>query len=321
MKTSIEHAWDAARERVTGSQISEGGLILFRIDELSEQGSYGGVDEFAHALFAIEVGAVPPLIPLESRALDYFRYERKATKTWLMVIRLRKKELEPVFAKLCQDLIDRIEAANQVEDVLCLARTRIDLWKKLFDSTESGLLQDFQIKGLIAELLFLDSQLLEGAPAKQWLAVVCAWVGPSGADQDFLFSDRAIEVKAIGPSSEGVGISSLDQLCSPLPLILHVQTVRRASPDETRAVTLNKIVTRIEARIRREPAALQVFRDALISAGYVTHPHYDEVAFEPMLTEEFQVDSAFPRLIPREIPIGISSASYVLSLRSIRNRH
>lgn len=318
MKTSIERAWDAARERAAGAQLSEGGLALFRIDETASLGTYGGIDELGHVFLAIEVDTAPPLIPLESAALDYFRYERRATNTWLMAFRLKKEDLASVFARLCQDLIDRVMAAQSVDEVMQLVRSRITLWKKLFDAGEAGVLQEFRIKGLIGELLFLECQLHGVETASGTLEVIRGWVGPSGADQDFIYSARAIEVKSIGPSSQAVAVSSLQQLSSPLPLFLHVRTLRKASPQEPEAVTLNQLVARIEARLIPEPAALHGFRDALLDAGYVTHPHYDTVAFESMLTEEFPVDDSFPRLVPSSVPLGISAATYTVSLRAIR---
>jgi hypothetical protein len=318
MKTSIERAWDAARDRASGAQLREGGLVLFRVDETASVGSYGGVDELGQVLLAIEVDTPPPLIPLESAALDYFRFERTATRTWLMALRLKKSELTSVFARLCQDLIDRVTAVQGVDEVMRLVRSRIALWKKLFDADEAGVLQDFQIKGLIGELLFLESQLHGTGKPNGTLEVICGWVGPSGADQDFIYSARAVEVKSIAPSSQDVTISSLEQLSSPLPLMLHIRTLRRASPQEAHAVTLSQLAARIEAQLISEPTALQTFRDALLNSGYVANPHYDTVAFESMLTEEFQVDDSFPRLVPRSVPPGINAVTYTVSLRAIR---
>lgn len=318
MTTLLERAWSAARERASGVESSEGGLHLIRIDDSSRWGCFGGVDDHNHVLLAVEVATRPPLIPLQSNALDYFRIERRASTSWLMVIRLKTRDLDSVFERLCQDLIDRVCRVADSEEVIRIVRTRISLWKKLFDENESGVLAEFRVKGLIVELLFLESKVAQDKSPSGCLESVTAWVGPTGADQDFVFSDHAVEVKAIGPSSEGVSISSLQQLSSPLPLTLHVRTVRKASPESPAAVTLNDLVSRIEATVSKEPTALHAFKDALISAGYVTNPHYDTVAFEPMLVEDFRVDQDFPRLTPQGVPVGISTATYVVSLRAIR---
>lgn len=316
MKTLIEQAWLAASSKAGIAPAKAGDYVLFRVDERSERNVYGGVDSDGSLLLAIEVGSLPPLIEMRSTALDYFRQERKGLGAWLMVFRLRRVELTSVFGRLCQDLIDEILGVGSDEALLGVVRKRISLWQRLFEDGGNGLLADFQVKGLVAELLFLESQLTGGV--RQPLEMVNGWVGPSGGDQDFIFSDESVEVKAIGPNSEGVTISSLQQLESKAPLHLSVWTLRSASPTEPRAETLNDVVARIERIFAPQPAALGLFRDALLEAGYVVHPYYSDLAFEPMFVEEFSVNETFPRLTQSSVPTGIASATYVVSLHQIR---
>ena len=316
MKTLIERAWDAATSKADATPPKNGDYVLFRVDERSPRNIYGGVDSEGSLLLAIEVGCLPPLIEIRSTALDYFRKERKGLNAWLLVFRLRLVDLAPVFGRLCQDLIDKIQGAASDDVLLGVVRKRISLWQRLFEDGRDGRLADFQVKGLIAELLFMKSLLTEGV--REPLEVASGWLGPSGNDQDFIFSDEAVEVKAIGPNSEGVSISSLQQLDSTSPLRLHIFTLRRASPTEPRAVTLNDLVSEIERLLSPQPAALGLFLDALLEAGYVMHPRYSEVAFEPMLVEEFSVNNSFPRLTQSSVPTGIASATYVVSLHQIR---
>lgn len=318
MKTSIERVWDAALEKAGTSPPKLGEYLIFLLDEHSEKKIYGGVDGEGACLLAIEVRRKPPAVAVKSGALDYFRHQRKGFETWLMVLRLRREDLSPVFGRLCQDLIDEI-AGSQDEDALVkLVHRRLALWQKLFDSGNSGLLAEYQIKGLLAELLFMESVL--GERKHGMSEVATAWVGPSGADQDFQFSNEAVEVKAVGPGARGVTISSLRQLYGPLPIFLSLWTLRPASPDEATAITLNGIVARLEQRLVPAPNALASFRDALLEAGYVEHPHYDEIAFEPMQVEHFPVDDRFPKLTTTMVPAGIESAVYVISLQEVRER-
>lgn len=316
MKTSIEHAWQAASSKAVVSPPKGGDYVLFRVDESVRRNIYGGIDSEGFLLLAIEVGSLPPLIDIRSSALDYFRQERKGAPAWLMVFRLRLVELAPVFGRLCQDLIDKIQDVGSDETLLGVVRRRIALWQRLFENGANGLLADFQVKGLLAELLFMESQLI--GEARQPLEMANAWTGPSGGDQDFIFSDESVEVKAIGPNSEGVTINSLQQLESVAPLRLSIWTLRSASPEEPRAEALNDVVARIEHVFAQQPAALGLFRDALLEAGYVVHPRYSELAFEPMLVEEFSVDETFPRLIQSTVPEGVVSATYAVSLHKIR---
>lgn len=319
MKTSIEQAWDSALRKTQGSPPSEGELVVFRVDEHSSKSCYGGVDSEGNLLLAIEVKTLPPPIEIRSAALDFFRHERRGRQTWLMVFRLRVPALTSVFGRLCQDLINEIESIDTESALLAVVQRRIALWQKLFEKGPDGLLADFQIKGLLAELLYMESQLTSGV--REPLEMAAGWLGPSGGDQDFMFSDQAVEVKAVGPFSEGVSISSLQQLESSVPLILHVRTMRAASPAEPNSETLNAATARIEQIVATNPQALALFRGALLEAGFVAHPRYSEVAFEPIGVEEFSVEGVFPRLTVSSVPLGIASATYVLSLQHLRSGH
>lgn len=319
MKTLIEEIWRMACAKAGSSSPKLGDYVIFRIDENSEKGAYAGVDSEGHVLLAVEVHRVPPWINMHSTALDYFRQERKGGNAWLMVLRLRREELSPVFAQLCQDLVDEIDAAPSEDDVLELVRRRLLLWEKLFSDERDGYLLDFQVKGLVAELLFMKSLLVEGLRSP--LEIANGWAGPAGGDQDFQFSNEAIEVKAIGPDSSGVSISSLQQLEAGQTLRLSVWTLRSASPKEDSATTLNSLVSRLEQIFIPYPDALALFRDALLEVGYVENPRYDELGFEPMQVEDFAVGEHFPRLTPSSVPAGIQSATYVLSLQMIRSEN
>lgn len=318
MKNSIERTWDTALEKVRVTPAKEDGYLIFLLDDMAERKVYGGVDAEQNVVLAIEVGTKPASATLKSGALDYFRLRREGFGTWLMVLRLRRPELLPVFGRLCQDLIDEIAKTEDEIALIRLVHRRLALWQRLFDQSGAGLLEPHQVMGLLAELLFMGSVLDAGM--RQPSEVAAAWVGPSKADQDFRFTDEAIEVKAVGPGARGVTISSLRQLDGILPVSMSIWTMRPASGDEPGAVTLNRLVARLEQRFIPDPHALGVFRDSLLEAGYIEHPQYDEIAFEPMQTEQFVVDDDFPRLTNSTMPDGISAATYVLSLHFLRTR-
>lgn len=318
MNTSIEKAWFSAIEKARAAPPKVDSYIFFLLDDLAAKKVYGGVDAENNVVLAIEVSTKPAAAVLKSAALDYFRLRREGFDTWLMVLRLRRPELSPVFGRLCHDLIDEIQNTDDEDKLIRFVHRRLALWQRLFDQSGAGLLESHQIMGLLAELLYMDSVLSGGQ--RTALEVASAWVGPSGADQDFRFSAEAVEVKAIGPGARGVTISSLRQLDGVLPVSLSVWTMRPASSEEKGAFTLNGLTTSLEQRFASDPVALASFRESLLEVGYFEHPHYDELAFEPLLTEQFTVDGKFPRLTIAGVPVGITSATYVLSLDSLRSK-
>jgi hypothetical protein len=317
MKTTVETIWreliDTSERRPVGADK----FILRRIDPAAEIDIYAGIDATANRMLAVGVGERPPMIKLDSTALDYFRQQRSSGQ-WLMALRLKQPALAEVFGQLCQDLIDATADVTGAANLIALVQARLELWMKLFANGHTGLLEPYQMKGLVAELLVFDSMLQGGVRSQ--LEIAHAWVGPLGADQDFVFSDEAIEVKAIGPSSEVVSISSLQQLDCVVPLRLSVQTLRPASPDDDKAVSLNTIALRIEGQLASTPDALSLFRRRLLEAGYVECPYYDTVRFEVSAGEWFTVGERFPRLIAATVPDGIASASYAVSMTRIRQR-
>lgn len=318
MKTSIERAWDSAIEKARDAPLKDDGYFFFLLDELADKKVYGGVDAAYNVALAIEVSAKPATTFLKSAALDYFRIRREGFDTWLMVLRLRRPDLSPVFGRLCQDLIDEVVNTDDEETLIRLVQRRLTLWQRLFEQNGAGLLESHQTMGLLAELLYMNSVL--SAEERSASEIAAAWVGPSGADQDFRFSNEAVEVKAIGPGARGITINSLRQLDGVLPVSLSVWTIRPASTGETGAFTLNRLIASLEQRFTSDPVALAAFRESLLEAGYVEHPYYDEVAFDPLRTEQFMVADGFPRLTTANVPVGITSATYVLSLDSLRSR-
>lgn len=315
MKTRVETIWEELVDTSDHRPVGTDKFLLRRIDPTAGFDIYAGIDAAANRMLAVGLDKRPPMIKLDSSALDYFRQQRASGK-WLIALRLKEPALAEVFGQLCQDLIDATAKVTGEPELIALVQARLELWMKLFANGHAGLLEPYQIKGLVAELLVFDSILQEGVRSQ--LDVAHAWVGPLGADQDFVFSDEAIEVKAISPTSEVVSISSLQQLDCAVPLRLRVQTLRLASPDDDKTVSLNVIALHIEGQLARTPNALSLFRERLLEGGYIECPYYDTIRFEVLADERFTIGERFPRLIAATVPDGIASASYAVSMTRIR---
>jgi hypothetical protein len=315
--TRIETIWSEILKGTRVRPLAEGNYKLLRIDPAFRFNVFAGLDSAGCVMLAIGVASPPPALKLESNSLDYFRQQRN-DGSWLMALRLRQAGLSGVFGRLCQDLVDAMDVVLDEGALVELFRSRLALWKRLFDHGLGGLLEPYQVKGLIAELLVLEAILLDGRRSP--LEAATAWVGPSGADQDFLFWDEAIEVKAVSPEADSISISSLQQLDSLVPIRITVYTMRPASPDEPDCIGLNTLVPRVEGCLASSPEALCVFRGRLLEVGYVENPDYDLFQFQPLSNEDFQVTEAFPRLTMATVPCGVAAASYSLALNCLRNR-
>jgi len=314
MTTKIEELWRGALQLARAKPIEANGYRLTRMAPESRFDIYAGVDSSSFVLLAIGVHARPPNIATESSSLDYFRQQRQ-DGSWLMVLRIRQNELETVFGRLCQDLADAAEGVPDEKALVFLFRERLNLWKKLFQHGGNGFLQPHEIKGLIAELLVLE--LLVRSGERDVHETVSGWIGPLGSDQDFMYSERVLEVKAVGPGAATISISSLEQLDCAVSIHLILATLRSATHGELGAIGLNALTTRIEGLIADSPAALKLFKERLLESRYIEHDFYDTVLFECMSIVSYAVTEDFPKLIRNMVPTGVVNASYSIEINSL----
>lgn len=314
MMTKIESLWIEGAQQARLRPIEENGFRLLRFDDIEKFDIYAGVDSSEFILLAIGVHSRPPNVDLESSSLDYFRQQRQ-DGSWLMVLRLMGRGLSTVFGPLCQDLVDASASVVGESALISLFKDRLLLWKKLFMRSGDGLLKNHEIKGLVGELLFLESLIVQDK--KDSLEAVTGWVGPLAADQDFLFSEAAFEIKSVNPSAETVCIASLGQLDCLVPLVLVRMALRSCRPEDSGAVGLNSVTARIEGAIASSPEALRVFKDRMLEAGYVEHDFYDTVLFRAEAINRYRVEADFPRIVSSMVVKGVTSASYEISLDSM----
>lgn len=314
MMTKIEELWRDALQQARTKPIEANGYRLTRMAPESRFDIYAGVDSSSFVLLAIGIHVRPPNIATDSSSLDYFRQQRK-DGSWLMVLRLRQNGLETVFGRLCQDLVDAAEGVPDEKALVILFRERLNLWKKLFQHGGSGFLQPHEIKGLIAEMLVLELLLRNGE--RDIYETVSGWVGPLGADQDFMYADQAIEVKAVGSGADSISISSLEQLDCTVAMHLVLATLRPATPGELGAIGLNALAARVEGMIAESPDALNTFKERLLEARFVEHEFYETVLFEPISIAAYSISDTFPKLISDMVPAGIVSAIYSIEIDSI----
>ena len=310
----IEELWQEIISDLKEQKVSEGEYLLRLLDPKAPFTFFAGIDSGNNFLVAIEINSTPPDLNLESESLGYFRNKRKSG-TWLMGLRLDNVELAPVFGRLCQDLIDTALEMPSQAALIILFKGRLNLWKKLFQNSHGGLLEKHQIKGLIAELIALEYLLMSSKDSM--LSTLMAWTGPEGADQDFIFSDRAIEVKAISPSSTKVGISSVEQLDSILSMDLWIYVLKDSSGEEKGDLNLTSQVLKIEQILSAQPKAVNIFKDKILQAGYVDNIFYAKYCFNVLSHGKYRISEFFPRLSRKLLPAGVLEASYSISISAI----
>ena len=248
-----------------------------------------------------------------SKSIDAACNKRKDGK-YAISFTLIELTQEDVFISMASDIIEYSKDAGSEEAALVKVMRRYVQWLKLLDHKNSSLLGVNGQKGLIAELMFLKDSILIGLA--QAIAV-SGWVGPDGADQDFVFPGGWHEVKATGASSTSVTISSIEQLDAQLPGELVVYRIDKSAPTSSGAITLYKLVREIYLMFRQDTNTTEQFFLKLAAAGYIDTPDYDKIHFVVSSKARYEIRDDFPKLSRTLLPPEIAEAEYQLDLPSI----
>ena len=230
------------------------------------------------------------------------------------VFTLMDSSQEDVFIAMCSDII-KFSRSDNAENSLKKVVGRYTAWLRLLDHKRNSYLNENGQKGLIGELLFLKEVIESGMNPND---AVEGWIGPDGADWDFVYDDGWHEIKSVEAASLTVSISSLDQLGNSLPGELVVFRIDKCSLAEPEAITLYKAVHKILNMISDDNHLSSRFILKLASAGYIDiEEEYDKQAYECIGKESYRVDETFPRLYRGNISPEICSAHYQLNLPSL----
>ena len=227
---------------------------------------------------------------------------------------LVNREQEDVFISMSSDIIEFSGIEPRPNDSLNRVLRRYAAWLKLLDHKRNALLSPNAQKGLLAELYFLKEEIEKGVQPSE---AVAGWVGPDGADQDFVYEDGWHEVKATGASSSRITISSVEQLDNPDVGELVVFRIDKCAPAHVGAITLYAMVHKMFEMMASNVSAMDDFVLKLGSAGYIDMQEYDKQSFAVSARHSYFVNNAFPRIVRSALPIEIVNAEYQLDLPSL----
>lgn len=237
---------------------------------------------------------------------------KRADGRWTLRLSLLERQLMPVFAALCRDIVACTRSGVDETRLGQVVVQRLVHWRSLLDRDAAGL-GEATLRGLIGELLVLRDRLL---PTLRPTKAVGAWRGPLGAPQDFVLPDgRRIEVKTVGAHADQVRVNGLAQLdaCGD-PLALVVVRGEGSPPDARGAVSAPGLIVELRGLLTAEPEALAAFEAALNGLGWHEHPSHDAVALRVVAIEDHEVGPDFPRLTRVTVPAGVLDADYVIAL-------
>lgn len=219
-----------------------------------------------------------------------------------------------LFLGLCETLIASLKEVTDPATALAVALAHLKRWKAFLAGRNARLLSPEEVRGLLGELHVLRRLYQDTLPQA---AAVDAWLGPDDSHQDFIFGDRAIEVKSLsGRERSTVRISSEDQLESTLPELFLLTQRLSDMPDADQALSLNGMVSLIERELSVVDA-IEQFGDKLAGMGYAILAEYDRPRFVVSGLQGYRVAEGFPRLIRSEVPTGITRVAYEIMLEAV----
>lgn len=233
----------------------------------------------------------------------------KNGKTSLEFELLQEENLEE-FLRLCWDLI---ESTSHSKEPLHDLVMKYKSWLKLLQNIPKGVMSFEKQKGLLGELLYFNALLAELPPNE----VLESWIGPDGSDQDFVFKNSWTEVKSVALAAEKVSISSLQQLEQEIPGKLLLQFLEK-SVDSKNSVNLPDEIETIRKKLD-DSFLIDIFNTKLIKCGY-KEEHADKYkinCFRFVDSTFYKVDSNFPRLTRKNVPLGVVESQYSISLAAI----
>lgn len=228
----------------------------------------------------------------------------------LLVLSIEEREHLDLFAVLVADIVHAASASPDFTAALGDVGARLAAWRSFLRDRRVGLSRA-DVVGLIGELACMERLLAANRPAIE------AWRSPEDGLHDFEWRGNAIEVKAtLDPGGRRIGISTLDQLndegLASLAL-LHVLLAEDAAGS-----TLGDQVDRVSASIDN-PRARRDFANALLRRGLLPDDVGSRSAPRVRVLEmrAYDVRAGIDRLVRRDVPLGITEASYSLDTRAI----
>lgn len=249
---------------------------------------------------------------LNGISVDLRQAEEPGTER--LVLALEKHLDADLFLGLCETLLESLASVTNSAAALAVTLNHLKRWKAFLAGRNARVLSPEEIRGLYAELLFLRALYENALSAK---AAVEAWSGPERIQQDFVFSDRAVEVKSVsGKDRRTVRITSEDQLDTTVPHLFLATYRLSDTGGKEPGLSLNALVRLIERELD-EAAAIEEFARRLAASGYAPLPDYDVPSFVNSGTQAYEVVEGFPRLVRASLPAGIVRVSYQIELEAI----
>lgn len=270
---------------------------------------YIGLDEQSH--YALEFrGDFKPSCIKSSHSIGIKQYTNEDFSA--IIFYLADPEMLDNFCVFCEDIINSTQSITDCKGGYNVLINRFYSWKKMFQ-TKRSILNQYEIMGLIGELLFLKKFMF---PTYGVNLSLQAWSGRDLTHKDFSLDNYWYEVKAMSIGKPSVKISSLEQLSSFNEGELAIYSLEQMSSAYD-GISLNKLATSIINTLIGDENKDSFIR-TLIESGFTFDSAYDEFVYEVVSLERYRVDNTFPKLTRKDVIDAISKVQYEILISEIQ---
>lgn len=261
---------------------------------------------------------------LESSAAIEVTYQQEKGAGHYLFLTVTDQKFEDLFGKFCTDLLSIMDGASDSGAAISRMACRYEAWRNFWKRPQ-GELSEEQVRGLVGELLYFKRCLDKGMSPD---AVVHAWIGPHGGDQDFVFTNSWAEIKTIRQGTNEVQISSIEQLVNPSRIaeqdgiVGHLAIIRlHSDPVGDDCITLSKLYNSILDQLEAYPHAAVNFMNSvdMIGADIKGGSKENKLRLKVLEFSLYDVNkNNFPRIIRDEtIPSAVTKLKYSLSIPAL----
>lgn len=248
------------------------------------------------------------------RGIDVALRSSEASGEQRLVLTLEQSTDRDLFSGLCRTLISSLQEVPSATAALDVTLAHLARWKTFLSGRNPRVLSNEEVRGLFAELQFLRRLYQGGMPEA---AALDAWCGPDRSQQDFVYGDTAVEIKAIsGQERNSVHISSEDQLETTCENLFLAVYRLGDMPGDERAMSLNDLVAAMEEELGTA-GVVEGFFAKLGTCGYVHMDEYDRPQLVVMGQQFFRVTGDFPRIVRSQLADGLTAVRYQIQLERI----
>ena len=230
---------------------------------------------------------------------------------------LQDSDLSKSFSVMCYDLAERSRLADTTVSAAGILLNALENWSELFRKLPNEGLTREQVMGLVGELLVLeallaDTDLMPGV-------LIHGWSGPDREARDIGVNGTRIEVKAQrSTSSTKLRISSLHQLDERGDRVFVI--LIRMTPSE-QGRSLVDLVQDIQTLLSATPLAALEFERKLALSGMTADAGFSREPYSEDQRLVYGVTQAFPRLVPGNVPAGVTAVQYEISGPALDSCH